>query len=235
MKSRQISYQRAKKAGHKFYFTGKPCSRGHLSYRYVSTRECLECKRELRREWRARNREKARAYHRDWYYRNREHAIRYAKTWVEENSERARNNRRTWYRENRARVLEEKKREREENPERLRRMEREWRRKNPEKAREYDKRWYQRNKGANAAQTVAYNCAKMRAHPSWAKEDRRIDKMYEAARLIMNQTGEKIHVDHIIPLRGKTVCGLHVYENLQILPAGCNCEKSNTVYEDEET
>jgi hypothetical protein len=47
------------------------------------------------------------------------------------------------------------------------------------------------------------------------------------ARLLFKQTGIPHHVDHIIPLTGKRVSGLHVHNNLQVIPARENLRKHN--------
>lgn len=68
--------------------------------------------------------------------------------------------------------------------------------------------------------------AKLKATPIWADAEHRarITEIYAIAQQLQEITGAVYHVDHIVPLRGKTVCGLHVWWNLQPL-----LEKSNIV------
>lgn len=67
------------------------------------------------------------------------------------------------------------------------------------------------------------------AVPNWITTEHRkaIRELYLHAADCRAVTGEEYHVDHIIPLKGETVCGLHVPWNLQVLPADVNISKSN--------
>lgn len=69
--------------------------------------------------------------------------------------------------------------------------------------------------------------SKAQRTPAWANLVE-IQKVYRECSLISKSTGVEHHVDHIIPLHGKLVCGLHVHTNLQILTGSENCSKSNT-------
>lgn len=65
------------------------------------------------------------------------------------------------------------------------------------------------------------------ATPEW-RDKEAITAVYTERDLRSTLSGEPYHVDHIIPIQGKMVCGLHVHNNLQVLPARENLEKNNS-------
>jgi len=64
------------------------------------------------------------------------------------------------------------------------------------------------------------------AMPKWA-DITAIEKIYNAAKTLSEDTGIAYHVDHIVPVKHPLVCGLHVEQNLRIISAFDNIQKSN--------
>lgn len=128
--------------------------------------------------------------------------------------------------------------------EKARERAKQWAEANPDKAAEHRKkrsasplqkaarkRWADKNKAKTMELTRLRQARKQQATPRWLSPCDRwaIEQAYELAKLREAATGMKWHVDHIIPLRGKNVCGLHVPDNLQVIPAVINSQKSNKV------
>jgi len=87
---------------------------------------------------------------------------------------------------------------------------------------------YQRQyKGRRNEATRRYQAAKLQASPPWlsAQDIKQMQAIYEAAA----SSSEPSEVDHIVPLQGDKVCGLHVPWNLQVLPKLLNRRKGNTL------
>lgn len=97
---------------------------------------------------------------------------------------------------------------------------------NPVMMRASRKKWRENNKGHVNSLTAKRHANQNTATPSWANLNL-IKDIYQQASHLTLTTGIQHHVDHIIPLQGKTVSGLHVEYNLQILTATENLKKSN--------
>lgn len=91
--------------------------------------------------------------------------------------------------------------------------------------------WKKRNPHRVSADHAERRAREHGAKPSWANSFF-IQEAYRLAKLREAATGFKWHVDHMVPLRGKTVCGLHVHHNLQVIPAKQNYKKGCTVWPD---
>lgn len=79
----------------------------------------------------------------------------------------------------------------------------------------------------NRAKATRQRASKLKRKASWANEQM-IQAYYKEAKRLEELTGIQFHVDHIIPLQGELVSGLHVETNLQLLPAHENQGKSNS-------
>lgn len=117
------------------------------------------------------------------------------------------------------------------NSERIKNNVREWVGNNRGMHNKVCSEWVKRNRGAVNARTAKRYAAKTKATPQWLDADDHwlIDEIYALAVLRTACTGVKWEVDHIVPLRSKFVCGLHVPGNLCVIPMQANRRKSNIV------
>ena len=95
---------------------------------------------------------------------------------------------------------------------------------NQETVKQSKRKWYDANPKKRLANVRVYQAAKKNGIPKWLTKEQRA----EMQQFYIN-CPEGYEVDHIIPLRGKNVCGFHVPSNLQYLPISENRKKSNKV------
>lgn len=110
---------------------------------------------------------------------------------------------------------------------RQREIRKEWQRSNPEKVATRNAKWKKSNADKVLLSTLRRLQHIKQATPTWADEFF-IGEAYHIAKVREKMLGGKWHVDHIVPLRGNDVCGLHVHNNLQVIPAQVNLKKSNS-------
>lgn len=188
-------------AGVKTYNTGKPCKHGHTSDRYTSTAQCIECIKISGKKQRAKHPERGLKAWRKWLESNREVHTQRVKRWQAKNRKKV--------------LLDQKK----------------WRLNNPEKDAAKHVRWRQKHPEKYTALAVASVIKRAKRVPKWLTPEDKwlITQFYDVAKLRTKATGIEWEVDHILPLRGVEVSGLHVATNLQVIPKVINRAKRNFV------
>jgi hypothetical protein len=106
-----------------------------------------------------------------------------------------------------------------------------WREDNAERYAKFFVEHREANRGAYNAKWMAREVGKKMRTPKWLTESDwlAIKCKYQVAAMLNKHGVEKWDVDHIIPLNGKTVSGLHVPWNLQVITAKQNKIKGNRI------
>lgn len=181
-----------------------------------------------------------------YYLANKPAIQAYKKAWAIKNGDRKKAQELAWVAVNKVRVAEKNLAWREENREHYAAQRKAYREANREvisakkKAdyatdgpvrRERAAQWKRDNPDKVNAYCAKRKAARRMAVPAWSNSFF-IAEIYELAQLRTRITGVEHHVDHVVPLRSRLVCGLHTHDNLAVIPWYENVSKGNRHWPD---
>lgn len=247
-----MTRKNARRQGLKYYFSSRPCIQGHFAYRQTSNGSCVECISErksaydkrynekhkdkisaIAKEYRARNKEKIAARHNQYRMSNAAEIKRKKIEYYQLHKVIIGEKSKAYREENRARVAEYHKIYKQKNKETISIKYRQYREENKAAITEYFRTYSMNNRDKCNARSKKRKCAKLKRTPPWltATHLQEIQHMYALSAQLTKETGILHHVDHIVPLQGENVSGLHVPWNLRAIPFYENCIKSNKLIE----
>ena len=201
------------KRRNKHYGTCRKCRvKAQNDRRLANIDEYRKNTREYLRVWRAKNPEKQAAICKTYDEKNRDKRSAYAKQYRKDNPEKVKALLQLWVKA---------------NPEKMKgymqKASKAWHERNPD----YQSNFYKANKERYVAARARRRAAQESATPTWltAIDKAMIQEMYDVSEARYIQTGIKHHVDHIVPINGKGVAGMHVPWNLQVITAHENLSK----------
>lgn len=146
-----------------------------------------------------------------WRLNNKERHRASVKRYADEHKEQVRAYIKLWVEKNRGRVN---------------RLNSGWRLRNPAKAKTSVLKYRMKNPHLERSRVRERQASQLKATPKWSNRFF-VQEAYHLAELRNRITGIEWHVDHIVPLKSKIVCGLHAHTNIQVIPAKQNMSKGN--------
>ena len=200
--------------GAKHYYTGKECKYGHTEKRYSSDASCIKCAIERAAGRYLANAESIKKSLRERYAADPEKVKAQVEKRRRQYPEKIKLEKKAGYQKYKQKYIDKAG---------------EWRLANPEKVKKIARKWTLNNPVAAYQYTVRRRMRLTKRTPVWLTEADRaaIKVVYKRAYEVGLITEVKHHVDHIVPLRGVNVSGLHVPWNLQVLTAVENQSKGN--------
>jgi hypothetical protein len=242
-----ITRKEAQEKGLPRYFTGKPCKRGHVCERYCRRGTCVDCTASRTNAFRNKAKSKRQSSGIYKLKEAKELGLEYYNNGkpcingifgMRKTKQKGKCFCLTCHNQLKncvKKYLEKKRRDAGVLPRTFRTEQqkndayKKWVEENRERVNEQQRKWRQANRERLRPYQSAYNAIRWKrtSVPLARMHFDNILSVYKERDKVTKQTGVEHHVDHIVPLLGKNVCGLHVPWNMQILPAKQNRIKSN--------
>ena len=193
----------------------KTCGKGHE----YTTLRCNACAAIRAKKYRDSNPEKVRIAVENWRSKNKEHIKDYDAARRVTNAAQRSDARKAYYAKNKAAELAYRKEYALNNPGKIKAAQDKYTVANADARKASVRGWKKRNPESGAALKAKRRAAKLQQTPPWYTHTDCV--------AIYKELKPGYHLDHIIPLQGENVSGLHWHHNLQLLPAAENMSKGN--------